>query len=42
MDTSMLELTLMVSATSSSDRPDTSVLPCVTLGHPSGPVSEMM
>ena len=31
------QLTLMVSVTSTSDRSDTSVLPCVTLGCPSGP-----
>ena len=31
----------MVSVTSSSDRPDTSVLPCVTLGCPSGPVNKI-
>ena len=31
----------MVFATSSSDKSDTSVLPCVILGSPSGPVDKV-
>ena len=37
----VLKLTSMVIATSSSDKSDTSVLPCVILGSPSGPVNEV-
>ena len=38
--TIIVNLTLMISATSSSDNSDTSVFPWVIFGSPLGPVSE--